>query len=167
MIIFRVIPVPSLDDLSGNLRPMGVEVFPLHLFSHPLGDVSLRWRVVEDGRAVLSPTVVSLPIESRRVMCAVEEFNELSIGYYVRVKLDPQRFSVVRGTRTNSSVARIVDVSPGIPDSGLEDPLVLGRRVVLQEYMFDSPEASSCECGDFGSDLSWGRHRVWCAIERC
>ena len=56
---------------------------------------------------------------------------------------------MVRGTGANLSIVRIIDVPSGVPDGGLEDPLVLGRRIVLQEYMFDSPEASPCKCGDF------------------
>ena len=51
-------------------------------------------------------------------------------------------------------VAWIIGASTGIPDGGLENPLVLGRRVVLQEYMLDSPEATARKRGDFGSDFS-------------
>ena len=86
-------------------------------------------------------------------------------------------------------VAWIIGVSSGVPDGGLEDPLVLRRRVVLQEYMLHSPEATARKRGDFGSDfsctagekwdefpprtrseivggLTWGRHGVKCAVER-
>ena len=80
--------------------------------------------------------------------------NEFSIGHYLWVELDPQSLCVVRGTRANFSIIRIIGVSSGIPYGGLEDSLVLGRRVVLQEYVFNPPEASSCKCGDFGCDFS-------------
>ena len=62
---------------------------------------------------------------------------------------------MVRGTGANVSIARIIGVPSGIPDGGLEDPLVLGRRVVLEEYVFDSPEAPSCKGSDFRRDFSW------------
>lgn len=52
-------------------------------------------------------------------------------------------------------VARIAGISSSIPDGGLEDPLVLGGRIVLQEYMFDSPETTACKRGDFWSNFSW------------
>jgi len=93
MIVLRIEPFPGLDDLSGDLRPLGVKVFLLHLLSHSLGDVFLRRRVVKDGGAILwkavalkfdekicgegtltSSAVVTLPVESRRIVCAVEEF---------------------------------------------------------------------------------------------
>ena len=81
--------------------------------------------------------VISLQEQHQRALT-----NELSIGHNVRVKLNPQSFSVVCGTGTNLSVVRITGVSSGIPDGGLEDSLVLRGRVVLQEYMFDSPKTS-------------------------
>jgi len=167
MVVFRIEPFPGLNDLSGDFCPVGVEVFLLYLLGHPLGDVLLGWRVVEDGGAILGPAIFSLSIESGRVMCAIEEFNELSVGHDVWVELDPQGLSMVRGTGTNFSVFGIVGVSSGIPDGGLEDPLVLGRRVVLQEYMFNSPETAPCKSRDFGSNFGWGRHGIERAIERC
>ena len=80
--------------------------------------------------------------------------NEFSIGHYLWVELDPQSLCMVRGTRANFSIIRIIGVSSGIPYGGLEDPLALGRRIVLQEYVFNPPEASSCKRGDFGCDFS-------------
>ena len=56
---------------------------------------------------------------------------------------------MVGGAGANLLVVRIIGVSSGVPDGGLEDPLVLRRRVVLQEYMLDSPETSSCKRSNF------------------
>ena len=53
MVVLRVEPFSGLDNLGGNLRAMGVEVFLLYLLCHPLGDVFLSGRVVEDRRAIL------------------------------------------------------------------------------------------------------------------
>lgn len=53
MVVLRVEPFASLDNLGGDLRAVGVEVFVLHLLCHPLGDVFLSGRVVEDRRAIL------------------------------------------------------------------------------------------------------------------
>jgi len=52
MVVLRIKPFASLNDLSGDLRAVGVEMFLLHLLGHPLGDVFLTGRVVEDGRAI-------------------------------------------------------------------------------------------------------------------
>ena len=52
-------------------------------------------------------------------------------------------------------VVWITGVPSSIPDGGLENPFVLGRWVVLQKYMFDSPKATACERGDFRSDFCW------------
>jgi len=166
MVVLRIEPFSSLNDLGGDLRAVGVEVVLLHLLSHPLGDVFLSGRVVEDGRAILGSAVAPLPIESRRIVCTVEEFNEFSVRHDIWVKLDPQSLGVVCGTRTNISVVWIVGVPSSIPDGGLEDSLVLGRRIVLQEYVFDSPETSPRKGGDFGCDFSWGGHGVKWAVER-
>ena len=70
--------------------------------------------------------------------------NELSIRHDIWIKLDPQSLGVVRGTGANLSIVWIIDVPSGISYGGLEGSLVLGRRVVLQEYLFDSPEESPC-----------------------
>ena len=61
---------------------------------------------------------------------------------------------MVRGASTNFSVVRIVGVPSDIPDGGLEDSLVLGRRIVLQKYVLDSPEASSCKGSEFWCDFN-------------
>jgi len=53
MIVLHVEPFSSLDNLGGDLCVMGVEVFLLHLVCHPLGDVFLRGRAVEDLQAML------------------------------------------------------------------------------------------------------------------
>ena len=49
MVVLRVEPFSSLNNLGGGLRAVGVEVFLLH----PLGDVFLSGRVVENCRAIL------------------------------------------------------------------------------------------------------------------
>ena len=53
MVVLRVEPFSSLDNLGGDLCAVEVEVFLSHLPGHPLGDVFLSRRVVEDGRAIL------------------------------------------------------------------------------------------------------------------
>lgn len=166
VVVLRIEPFSALSDLCGDLRAVGVKVFLLYLLSHPLRNIFLGGGVIEDGRAILSSAIASLPVESRRIMCAVEKFDEFSIRHDAWVELDPQSLGVVRGTRANVSVVRVIGVPSGVSDGSLEDPLVLGRRIVLQEYVFDSPKASSCKCSDFGRDFSWGRHGIKCAVER-
>ena len=53
MVVLRIEPFSGLSDLSGDLRPVGVEMFLLHFLGHPLGNVFLGGRIVEDGRAIL------------------------------------------------------------------------------------------------------------------
>jgi len=166
VIVLRIEPFASFDDPGDDLRPVGVKVFLLYLFSHSLSDVFLGGRVVEDGRAVLSPTVEPLPVEGCRVVCTVEEFNELSISHGVWVEFNPHGLSVVRGTRTNFLVFRIVGVSSGVSDSSRKDPLVFGGGKVFQEYMLDSPEAPCCKCSDLVRGFCFGRHGIKCAVER-
>lgn len=61
---------------------------------------------------------------------------------------------MVCGTSTNFSIAWIAGVASGISDGSLEDTLVLGRRIVLQEYVLDSPETSPCKGSDFRFNFS-------------
>ena len=100
-------------------------------------------RILTSRSEVSVQSTTSLNQEHRRLT------NEFSVRHDIRVKLDPQSLGVVRGTGAHLSIVRIIDVSSGVPDGGLEDPLVLGRRIVLQEYVLDSPEASPCKRGDF------------------
>jgi len=53
MVVLRVEPFSSLDNLGGDFRAVGVKVFLLHLLCNPLGDVVLSGRVVENRRAIL------------------------------------------------------------------------------------------------------------------
>lgn len=53
VIVLRIKPFSSLDNLGSDPRAVGVKVFLLHLLSHSLGDIFLNGRVVEDGRAIL------------------------------------------------------------------------------------------------------------------
>jgi len=57
MVVLRIEPFSSLGDLSGDLRPVGVEMFLLHFLGHPQRNVFLRGGIVEDGRAILCRTI--------------------------------------------------------------------------------------------------------------
>jgi len=80
--------------------------------------------------------------------------NEFGIRHDIWIELDLQSLSVVRRTSANFSIFRIIGVPSSVSDGGLENSLVLGRRIMLQEYMFDSPEAPSCKGSDFWCDFS-------------
>ena len=41
MVVLRIEPFSSLNNLGGDLRAVRVEVFLLHLLGHPLSDVFL------------------------------------------------------------------------------------------------------------------------------
>jgi hypothetical protein len=117
-----------------------------------------------------SSDVASLAVCSRRVVRAIEEFcnvrckdviglyrqhrrtDELSIGHQPRIKLDFNSLRMVGFAGADFIVLWIRDVlsSSGVSDRGLQDALVLRRWVMLEEDVFDAPEASCSECGDFG-----------------
>ena len=53
VIVLCIKPCPSPNDLGGDLRAVGVEVFLLYLLGYPLSSIFLGRGVVEDGRTVL------------------------------------------------------------------------------------------------------------------
>ena len=64
---------------------------------------------------------------------------------------------MVRRAPTNQIVTRVRNegVPTRVPHRSLQDTLVLGRREVLQEDMFDAPETPRSECSDFWLDRSY------------
>lgn len=166
MVLLGVDPLSSFNDLSNNLCPVRVEVFLLHFLGHPLCNIFLGGGVVKDGRTILSSTVVTLFVNGCWIMCAVKEFNEFSIRHNPRVEFNPQSFGVACSSRTDGVVGRVVRLSPGIPNGGLENSLILRRRVVFLEYVFDSPKASPRERSDFVIGFDGSGHGVWCAVDR-
>jgi len=78
--------------------------------------------------------------------------DELSIGHHAGIELDFDSLGMVGSTGAHILVLWIRDVlsSSGVSDGGLEDALVLRGRVMLEEYVFDAPEAPCGERGDFG-----------------
>ena len=61
---------------------------------------------------------------------------------------------MARVTRTNFGVVGLIGLPSRESYGGLDDTLVLFGRVVLQEYVFDSPETPSCERSDFVRGVS-------------
>ena len=53
MVVLRIEPRPSPNDLGGDLRAVGGEVFLLYFLSYPLSSIFLGRGVVEDGRTIL------------------------------------------------------------------------------------------------------------------
>src|ERR1700753_1894622 len=53
VVVLRISPFPSLNDLSNDLCIVGVKVFLLHLLGHLLGSILLGGGVIEDGRTIL------------------------------------------------------------------------------------------------------------------
>ena len=53
VVVLRIEPFSSLNNLGNNFRAVRVKMFLLHLLSHPLSDVFLNGRVIEDRRAIL------------------------------------------------------------------------------------------------------------------
>ena len=74
-------------------------------------------------------------------MCTLT--NELLVLHNARVELNPHRLGMVRRASTHSPVVGVLRVllAPGVPDCRLENTLVLLGREVLEEDVFDAPEA--------------------------
>ena len=53
MVVLGIDPSSGLNDLGGDLRAVGIKVFLLYLLGHPLCDIFLSGRVMEDGRPIL------------------------------------------------------------------------------------------------------------------
>ena len=87
--------------------------------------------------------------------------NELRVPDHARVELDAQRLRVLRRARAHLLVRRLRGVLPSarVADGRLDDALVLGRRIVLEEDVLDAPEAAAGEGGELGLGGGWGRGR--------
>lgn len=181
MILLRIVPLPRLHDLRHDrLRPtkrvcllvIG-HMRSLHLALDFLCYPCLLGRVREDRRAVLRTRVGPLLIQNTRVVRAEEELcrrrrsaprtprrsrrgekltDKLLVAHNARIELDPKRLRVPGVGAAHLAVRGVVDLPAGVPDGGLEDALVLGGRVVLQENVLDAPEAACCE-----------RRDLWCS----
>jgi len=87
--------------------------------------------------------------------------NKFLVGHDAWIKLNSQCLCMIGRTRTNSSIRGIRDngVSSRVSYGGLQNTLVLRRRKVFQEYVFDAPEAAFSECSDLRLGCSLGKIR--------
>jgi hypothetical protein len=85
--------------------------------------------------------------------------NKLIVCDLVRIKLDPECLGMIGVSGANLTIGRVLDigVSTSVPDRSLEDALIFLDGPVLQEDVFDAPEAAGGESGDLRSG-NGGRH---------
>lgn len=76
--------------------------------------------------------------------------DELSVLDYGRIKFNSQGLSMIGCPSAHFSVCRVLSfLQPAsVSDARLEDALVLRRRILFQEYVFDTPKTPRSECGN-------------------
>jgi len=88
MILFRVVPCTSWDNLGSDLLAYRIEMLFLYFFSNAFCNRLLLRGMCEDRRAVLSANVVALSVRGCGVVRAIEELDELVVRHDRRVKLN-------------------------------------------------------------------------------
>ena len=90
--------------------------------------------------------------------------NELVVSHHAWVEFNPQCLSMIGAPRAHRTVIRVRHtlLPTRIPHGGLQDALVLRNRIVLQENVFDAPEASCSKGGDLGFRAGHGGDRLGC-----
>lgn len=71
------------------------------------------------------------------------------------VKLDPDRLGVIGSALADLRVGRIDGLASGVAYRRLQDAFVLRGRVMFQEDVLDTPEASCSEGRDFEVLRCW------------
>ena len=76
--------------------------------------------------------------------------DKFAISHNGRIKLDPQCLCMIRRASTHFTVSWVDRriLAPGVSNRGLQDPLVLRGRVVLQKDVLHAPETTRCKGGD-------------------
>src|SRR5262245_50229631 len=109
---------------------------------HLLGDAFLLVVQVEDGRAVLRPRVVPLPVHGGRVVHAEEPAEQLLVRQPGRVEYDAHRFGVAGPTGLHLLVGGVGGVAAGVADDGLD------HAGDLPQDLLHPPEAAARQQGD-------------------
>jgi hypothetical protein len=102
VIFLGIPPLTRGQDLSGKRR-----LIPLlaNLFGDIFSNLLLLLSMCENSTAVLGTDVRTLPILCRGVVHAIEEFEELAVGYDRGIKGHLEGFGVCRGERGKYTVS--------------------------------------------------------------
>lgn len=91
-----------------------------------------------------SSRIRTLLVHRRRIVCPIKKLHQLFVRHDAWIKLDLHSLSMVCVSGAHPFVAWVLD--SGVParetDSGTQDALVFGWRVVLEENVLHSPETS-------------------------
>ena len=85
--------------------------------------------------------------------------DELVVLDDIRIELYPNRLRVIGRTGAYELITRVdrIILPASEANRGLEDALVLRNGIMLQEDVFDAPEASTREGGDRSCWICWAR----------
>lgn len=103
----EVLLLPDLE-LSDDLATLRIKVLLLNLFRHLFGDIELVLIVRKDSRTVLCASIVTLLVQLRRVVCTVEELDQLGVRHLGRIVLDLCCFSVTSPTGADFLVGGVL-----------------------------------------------------------
>ena len=73
---------------------VGIEALLSDVCEDTFGDVLLFRRVIKDGRSILGPAVIALPVKRGRIMDGKKYVQQVTVGDHVRVEGDPYRFGM-------------------------------------------------------------------------
>src|SRR6266545_836998 len=105
-----------------------------------LGNLLLFLVMVEDGGAILCPSVRALTVQRGGVMDGEEHVQQIPVGNDIRVKVDLHNFSMTCIAIANGAIGGVVHVAAGITRLNTLDSLDL----VING--FQTPEASPSQC---------------------
>lgn len=91
VIIFGIPPLTSWQDLGDD---SSLVPFLIRQLGDLLRDALLLFIVIEDARSVLGPDIWALLVLGGRIMDAVEELDQLSVGHLMGIKHYLQSFCV-------------------------------------------------------------------------
>jgi len=140
VIVLCIPPLTCRQDLRNNLPlpPLLIRL-PRHL---PRNTFLLRI-MIENRTPILRAGVWALAVRGRGVMHLVEEFEQLAVGYLVRVESDLEGFGMSSTTRAHGAITRALSITTNISYSCIIQSLPLKLFTIA---MFDAPETSCCDC---------------------
>lgn len=152
----KVLRLPDLQ-LSSNLLSLGIKVFLLHLLRHLFCGIELVLIVCKDGRTVLCASIVTLLVELRRIVRAVEELDQLGVRYLRGVVLDLCCLSVTRSSGADFFVGRVLArfASTNEADFSIEEALAVAVGFAVD--VFGTPETTGSDSGSLLSSRHVGK----------
>src|SRR6185503_526937 len=130
------VPGPGRSNFRDNR--IGIALLVCHSSDHLLGNLLLIRRMVENGRSVLSPDIMSLPVEGRGIVYDKQYFDQLTITDDVWVECNTDGFCVTGPAATDGFIRRMIDLTSHIAgfDRNHTFYLIIDR--------FKTPKTTAC-----------------------